>query len=147
MTERDADIDSIYDSLERLRRAQRRRRNAQTQAERSGINLPPLALSLMAELHRVGPMRVQVLAERADAELPRVSRELRNLVDSGHVTVTLDRNDKRARIVKPTRYGTRQWTAYQQAGHTMLHEILEPWKQQEVADFAGFLRRFLERGT
>lgn len=144
--DRDAGIDSIYDSLERLRRAQRRRRNAQEQALRSGVSLPPLSLSILAELHRRGPAGVQVLAEHADAELPRVSREVHALEESGYVSIEPDVRDKRVRVVTPTRLGSRQWAAYQRAGQGMLHELLGTWADDEIIEFASLLDRFLERG-
>lgn len=138
-------IRTIYASLERLRRAQRRRRNAQAQASRSGVQLPPLALSILAEVHHHGPVRVKDLAERAEAELPRVSREIRNLESDGYVSVCADPSDKRARIVELTEYGRDQWRAYRTAGHVMLKEVLSTWDDEDVLAFAEYLRRFLER--
>ena len=143
--DREAGIDSIYDSLERIRRAQRRRRNALEQAERSGVFLSPLSLSILAELHRHGPTRIQVLTERADAELPRVSREVHLLEESGHVSIEPDPRDKRVRIVRPTEEGTTQWRAFQAAGHEMLHERLGAWNEGDITELATLLGRFLER--
>lgn len=143
--DREAGIDSIYDSLERIRRAQRRRRNAQEQAERSGVFLSPLSLSILSELHRHGPTRVQVLTERADAELPRVSREVHLLEESGLVSIEPDPRDKRVRIVSPTAAGTTQWQAFQAAGHEMLHQRLGTWHDDDITELASLLGRFLER--
>ena len=130
-------------SLARVRRAQTSRLNARAQAERSGVTLSRLSLAIIAELHRHGPARVQALAELADAELPRVSREIHLLQDSGYVQLTSDEADRRARVVQLTRLGAQQWLAYRKAGRDMLDELLTGWDDGDVVAFADLFERFL----
>jgi DNA-binding MarR family transcriptional regulator len=143
--DRDAGVDGIYRSLERLRRAQRRRRNARSQTERSGVSLSPLSLSVLAELHRLGPLRVQQLADQADAELPRVSAELQQLQNGGYVELVADPADRRGRLVLLTKFGSVQWRAYQRAGHELVGEVLAGWDDADVLTLATLLERFLQK--
>ncbi len=132
-------------SLSRVRRAQASRLNARAQAERSGVVLSRLSLSIVAELYRHGPARMQALAELADAELPRVSREVHVLQDLKYVRIKADDIDRRARVVHLTRLGARRWLAYRKAGRDMLDELLTGWDDADVIAFADLFERFLRR--
>jgi DNA-binding MarR family transcriptional regulator len=132
-------------SLSRVRRAQASRLNLRAQAERSGVALSRLSLAIVAELHRHGPARVQALAELADAELPRVSREVHLLQDLEYVRIKADDADGRARVVHLTRLGAQRWLAYRKAGRDMLDELLAGWDDADVVAFADLFDRFLRR--
>jgi DNA-binding MarR family transcriptional regulator len=86
---------------------------------------------------------VLALAELADAELPRVSREVHLLQDAGLVTVRADEADGRARVVHLTRSGVQHWLAYRRAGRDMLAEVLAGWDDSDVVAFADLFERFL----
>jgi DNA-binding MarR family transcriptional regulator len=140
---RDDALTALNLSLARVRRAQSSRLNARAQADRSGVTLSRLSLAIVAELHRHGPARVQTLAELADAELPRVSREVHLLQDLKYVQIKEDAGDRRARVVHLTRLGAKQWLAYRKAGRDMLDELLTEWDDSDVVAFADLFDRFL----
>jgi len=142
--DRAAALTALDLSLARIRRAQTSRLNARAQAERSGVSLSRLSLAIVAELHRHGPARVAALADMADAELPRVSREVHLLEDREYVRITSDEADRRARVVQLTRLGAQQWLAYRRAGRDMLDELLSGWDEPDVVLFAELFDRFLQ---
>lgn len=141
--DRNAALTTIDASLGRVRRAQSSRRTASSQSDRSGVMLPPLSLSILAELDRRGPSRVQTLADRVEVELARVSREVHALARSGHVRIEVDSSDRRARVVTLTPFGTAQWTTHRGAARDMLAELLDGWDDDAVVDFAELLDRFV----
>ena len=130
-------------SLYRLRRQQSSRRATRALAERSGVQLPPLALAILRDIERHGPARVQALAERIGTEVPRVSREVRELEGSGHLRVGSDAVDKRARVAALTAHGTKQLASYERASRSMLGDLLEDWDDGAVEAFAVLFDRFV----
>jgi DNA-binding MarR family transcriptional regulator len=141
--DRDGALNLLDGCLERIRRVQSSRRTVRLQSERSGVALSPLSVTLLATLDRDGPDRVQALADRTGTVLARVSRELRVLVESGHVRMRSDRADKRARIVELTPFGRRQFAAHRGAARTMIDELVADWDDADVLAFADLFDRFL----
>jgi DNA-binding MarR family transcriptional regulator len=130
-------------SLYRLRRQQSSRRAARALADRSGVDLSPLALTILSDIDRHGPVRVQMLAERIGTEVPRVSREVRELEVSGHLRVGSDAADRRARVAALTNHGTEQLVAYVGASRSMLGDLLTDWDDRDVEAIAVLFDRFV----
>jgi DNA-binding MarR family transcriptional regulator len=141
--DRDGALELLDSCLWRIRRAQSSRRAIRTQSERSGVALSPLAVSILSELRRHGPGRVQSVADRVNSELTRVSREIRSLESSGDVVVQADAEDGRARVVDLTEIGQQRWKAYQGASREMLDELLTYWDDDDLSTFAVLFDRFL----
>ena len=141
--DRQASLNLLDECLDRIRRAQTSRRFKRENAERSQVHLPALSLSILAELHRHGPRRMKAVAERLDIDLPQVSREVKELVESGHVTLSADAADGRARVVQLTALGAKEWTAYRGAARTALADLLSDWDDKQIGDFARLFDQFL----
>lgn len=145
--ERRAALTTLDDCLDRIRRAQANRRLNRQYAERSQVHLPALSLAVLAELQRTGPSRLRVLADRIDVDLPQVSREIKALGESGHVAVSVDPTDGRARVARLTESGAEQWAAYRAAATATMTEVVQDWDDRELAQFAALFDRFLGGAT
>lgn len=141
--ERLAALNGVDDCLTRVRRAQTNKRIVREYAERAQVFLPPLSLSILAELHRHGPRRVKAFAQRLAVDLPQFSREIKSLVDSGHVELAIDAADGRARIVQLTPHGAAAWSRYRAAARAALVEVVSDWSDDDLATFAALFTRFL----
>lgn len=86
---------------------------------------------------------MKMVAERLDIDLPQISREVKTLIESGHVALSADAADGRARVVQLTALGAKDWTAYRAAARTALADVLRDWDDGQVADFARLFDQFL----
>jgi DNA-binding MarR family transcriptional regulator len=140
---------SLLDScLLRIRRAQSNRgplarRVAETGARAAALS--PLALSIVSALDRSGPARVNVLVERVDAEISRVSKEVTLLTKAGYVRRRTDEADGRAVVVELTQLGKAEWNSYLAESRGLLRDLLATWDDGDIATFAVLFDRFLAR--
>lgn len=141
--QRQAALTTVDDCLNRVRRAQTNKRLMRDYAERAKVFLPPLSLAVVAELHRNGPRRLKVLARQLDVDLPRISREVRALQDSGHLELSVDAADGRARVAQLTEFGAKSWVAYRSAVRAALVDVVREWSDEDLAAFAALFDRFL----
>jgi DNA-binding MarR family transcriptional regulator len=141
--DRQASLNLLDDCLNRIRRAQTSRRFKRENAERSKVFLPALSLSILGELHRHGPQRMKVVAERLDIDVPQVSREVKVLVESGHVSLGSDAADGRVRVVQLTALGAQDWTSYRGAARAALGDMMRDWDDDRIAEFARLFDQFL----
>jgi DNA-binding MarR family transcriptional regulator len=141
--DRDGALALLDSCLTRIRRLQSSRRTARMHAERSGVDISPLSLSIIWDLHHNGPARVTELARRVGTEIARVSREIRVLEESRHLSVHTGDTDGRARVVDLTAHGADQVIAYRRAARAILGERLADWDDESIAAFAELFDRFL----
>lgn len=130
--------------LTRIGRAANSRRTARTRAERSGIALTPPAVATLSAIYRAGPLRARDAGEIADLEPPRVSREVRTLVEAGLVEVRDDPADRRASLLAVTPAGRQAFERYRRTADEMLAELMQQWSDADLHALTAMLSRLAD---
>ena len=86
-------------------------------------------------------MRSSEVGRLTGLEAPLISREVGELVESGHVRRKADPTDGRAGIVGLTPKGQRASEAYRAAADELMAEMLSSWSASDLHDLAMYLER------
>jgi len=131
----------IEDGLTRIARIANSRRAARRMVERSGIDLPGLTMTTLADISRLQPVRLTTLAEAMGYEPSRVSKEVRRLLASGLVEQERERHDRRAYRLRVTERGVDAHRRHRQAADQLVGEALGSWSDHDLQTFARLLGR------
>ena len=140
MTRR-AQLDRVDQSLTRIIRIVGSRASDRLRAERSGVDLPRPALSVLAALYRTGPSRLSDLGAATHLEPALVGRSTRALEADGLLTVARDPDDRRSTIATLTAAGRRAFERHRQAADDVLDDTLRGWTPDDLALLADVLDR------
>jgi DNA-binding MarR family transcriptional regulator len=140
MTRRD-DLARVDQALARIARMATGREGARLRSERSGVYLSQPAVTILAALRSSGAVRLSELSRLTGLEAPLVSREVGELVASGHVRRKADPSDGRAGIVALTPKGRRSSEAHRSAADEIIAEVLSSWSAADLHDLATHLER------
>jgi DNA-binding MarR family transcriptional regulator len=138
MTRRE-DLRRVDHAIARIARIATGREGARLRSERSGVSLSQPALTILAALRSAGAVRLSELSRITGLEAPLISREVRDLIASGHVQRRADRTDGRAGIVALTAKGRRASEAYRAAADEIMAEVLSSWSAADLHDLAAHL--------
>jgi DNA-binding MarR family transcriptional regulator len=138
------DLRRVELALSRIARVSNGRVAARYRAERSGVVLSRPAITILATLRSSGPVRLSLLARLTDLEAPLISREIRDLVESGHVRRSADPTDGRAGIVELTAKGRRAYQAYRDATDAIVAETFRDWSGTDLHELRLLLDRVAE---
>jgi DNA-binding MarR family transcriptional regulator len=138
------DLRRVESALGRIARVSNGRVAARYRAERSGVMLSRPAITILATLRGSGPVRLSLLARLTDLEAPLISREIRDLVESGHVRRSADPTDGRAGIVELTAKGRRAFQAYRDATDAIIAETFSDWSAADLHELRVLLDRVSE---
>ena len=128
-------------ALTRIGRVASSRRSAQLRAERSGLSLRPLGVTVLASIYRRGPVNLRTVAAAVDTQPSRVSKEVNELRAQGYVKVQTDPTDARAMLLTVTATGRRAFERYRRAADELLADVLGEWGDDELADLAAHVQR------
>jgi len=140
MTRRD-DLRRVDQAIARVARMATGRAGARLRSERSGIYLSQPALTILAALRSAGDVRSSEVGRLTGLEAPLISREVAELVESGHVRREADPTDGRAGIVGLTAKGRRASEAYRAAADEIMAEMLSSWSAGDLHELATYLER------
>ena len=140
MTRRD-DLRRVDQAIARVARIATGREGARLRSERSGVSLSQPAVSILAALRSAGDVRSSEIGRLTGLEAPLISREVGELVESGHVRRKADPTDGRAGIVGLTPKGRRASEAYRAAADERRAEMLSSWSAADLHDLAKYLER------
>ena len=140
MTRRD-DLRRVDQALARLARMATGREGARLRAERSGVFLSQPALAILAASRGAGAVRLSELSRLTGLEPALISREVRDLTETGHVQRRADPSDGRAGIVALTPKGRRASETYRAAADEIMADMLASWSAADLHALAGHLER------
>jgi DNA-binding MarR family transcriptional regulator len=138
---RQAELRRIEHAILRISRIGTGRAAARVRAERSGVDLPRPAISVLSALNASGPLRLTDLAERTDLEVALVSREVRSLDAQGYVRRSADPRDGRVSIVALAPKGRRAYETYRRATDEIIAESFARWSGRDLTALAAMLER------
>ena len=131
----------IEEGLTRIARIANSRRAARRMVERSGVDLPGLTMTTLADISRLQPVRLTTLAEAMGYEPSRVSKEVRRLLAAGLVEQERERHDRRAYQLRVTERGVDAHRRHRQAADELVAEALGSWSEHDLEAFACLLGR------
>ena len=131
----------IEEGLTRIARIANSRRAARRMVERSGVDLPGLTMTTLADICRLQPVRLTILAEAMGYEPSRVSKEVRRLLVSGLVEQERERRDRRAYQLRVTERGVDAHRRHRQAADELVADALGAWSDDDLETFARLLGR------
>ena len=141
------DLRHVEQALVKISRVSNGRDAARYRSQRSGVMLSRPSIAILATLRQSGPVRLSLLARLTDLEAPLISREIRDLVQSGHVRRSADPTDGRAGIVELTPLGRRASLAYRSATDEIISETFASWSAADLHDLRLKLERVVEDFT
>lgn len=103
--------------------------------------LPPAGIPLLATLVHKGPARSGDLADAAFLDRSTVSRQIDQLVRSGHVRRTADPDDGRATLLEATDHGRSHLESHRQRMQDLLSIVVADWDEQTLRNTVTCLRR------
>lgn len=133
------DLAAIDVALTRIARVAMSRAATRARAERSGVDLNPLAVNVLAVIYRRGPSRLGKVAEVVDIQPSRVSKEIAQLRRRGYVVGQTDPDDHRATQVSLTPRGRRAFARYRRAADQLLEETVADWDDGRLRQLAALL--------
>lgn len=128
-------------ALTRIGRIASSRRSAQLRAERSGLSLSPLGVTVLASIYRRGPVNLRSVAAAVDTQPSRVSKEVNELRSLGLVNARVDPDDARAMLLTVSAGGRRAFERYRSAADGLLADVLADWPDDELHALATTLQR------
>ncbi|MFD6168772.1 MarR family winged helix-turn-helix transcriptional regulator [Streptomyces coeruleorubidus] len=123
--------------------AGRARQHERLMAE-SGLSLDRAAAAVLLHIAEGDPLRPGVLAARLSVEASHVTRQLRRLERTGHVTRVPDPDDRRAQRVQLTQAGLDAVRRIQEVRRRGMEMALSAWSPGELRQLALFLHRLLD---
>lgn len=138
---RQEDLRGIESALRRISSIGRSRDAGRLRAEVAGVSLTNQAAGILSALTTLGPLRSSALADAVDADAPIVSRELRSLRADGHVTVEVDPEDGRARVVSLTDRGADVYRRFRAATDAITAGAFDGWDDADLVTLRGLLDR------
>ncbi len=99
---------------------------------------------LLVRMSEDGPLRASELADSVELDVSTVSRQLRNLAESGLITKDPDPQDGRASILALTERGTAVLEAVSEARQQALAEGMTGWTDGERTTLTGGLLRLAD---
>ncbi|MDX6284763.1 MAG: hypothetical protein QOG53_248 [Frankiales bacterium] len=131
-------------ALTRIGRVASSRRSAQLRAERAGLSLSPLSVTVLASIYRRGPVNLRAIAAAVDTQPSRVSKEVNELRRLGLVNARVDPEDARATLLTVSAAGRRAFERYRRAADVLLAEVLSGWPDDELTALATTLQRLAQ---
>ena len=107
----------------------------------ASAGLTQSAVPLLGRLARSGPLRLRELANQTFLDPSTVSRQIDNLVKSGHVRRTVDPHDGRACLLEVTREGLSVIQSHSDRITAILDDMLGDWSEEDRTRFTVLLRR------
>jgi DNA-binding MarR family transcriptional regulator len=138
---RRAQLDRVDQSLTRIIRIVGSRASDRLRSERSGVDLPRPALSVLAALYRGGPARLTDLGAATHLEPALVGRSTRALAADGLLTLERDARDRRSTIATLTTAGREVFERHRRAADAVLDDALRGWTADDLALLADVLDR------
>jgi DNA-binding MarR family transcriptional regulator len=138
---RRAQLDRVDQALTRIIRIVGSRASDRLRAERSGVDLPRPALSVLAALYRSGPARLSDLGAATHLEPALVGRSTRALAGDGLLTLERDPGDRRSTIATLTAAGREAFERHRRAADDVLDDTLRGWTPDDLALLADVLDR------
>ncbi len=135
------DLRKLDDALSRINRVSAGRVASRARSERAGVLLSRPSISILGTLHESGPVRQSSLARLTGLEAALVSREIKDLCDSGHVIRRADPTDRRAGLVELTPTGIEAWTRYRRAADAISAETFADWSSEDLRTLRVLLER------
>jgi DNA-binding MarR family transcriptional regulator len=128
-------------ALTRIGRIASSRRSAQLRAERAGLSLSPLGVTVLAAIYRRGPVNMRAIAAAVDTQPSRVSKEVNELRRLGLVNARVDPDDARATLLTVSAAGRRAFERYRGAADELLADVLDGWTDDELDALGTTLQR------
>jgi DNA-binding MarR family transcriptional regulator len=133
---------SNYESIEQLVVSLYRLGLVQRAIAREGLDeLGSQGFIALALLHRLGPRRVSVIAERLHVDLSVASRQVTALVRAGYAARTADPDDRRAQRIAITPAGERVVRESHERMVAACAAALPGWSDDELRGLAAQLDR------
>jgi DNA-binding MarR family transcriptional regulator len=126
-----------------LQRITNSRRLHATRAQRSGVEITPVAASVLRQVVVEGPVRPVDLADRMRMRPPALSRQLRNLEADGCIERVPSPGDGRGAFVRVTPLGRKLMGRLEEGDSEILAEQLRSWSATELAEMVGLLERLI----
>ncbi|MFF5520062.1 MarR family winged helix-turn-helix transcriptional regulator [Streptomyces coeruleorubidus] len=138
------DLIEIERALTRIAYLAGRARQHERLTAESGVSLDRAAATVLLHIAEGDPLRPGVLAARLSVEASHVTRQLRRLERTGHVTRVPDPDDRRAQRVQLTETGLDAVRRVQEARRRGMEMALSAWSPGELRQLALFLHRLLD---
>jgi DNA-binding MarR family transcriptional regulator len=103
--------------------------------------LSPFGLKILRALARSGPIHSSSVAEFLEVDRSIVSRHAKQLEELGLIELRPDPSDGRCRFLEATDTALVRLEENGAANDSMLHHHLESWSNDDLLQFAGYLRR------
>jgi len=113
-------------------------------AEEAGVELDPLDLPPLYMLGLQGPSRAGDLATALHVTRPTMSKQLVRLERAGLIERQADAADRRASVIHLSPSGVAAHDLLVARGVEMLQEAISDWHDDEAAQFAAQLGRFVD---
>ena len=101
-------------------------------------------LRLLQTIAAAEPVRPSVLAAALEVHQSLITRQIRELEESGKVSVSPDPGDGRAFVVALTEVGRKQVAELTEVGMQRFMGFVRGWDADEVREFTRLLRKFQE---
>ncbi|MFH9063216.1 MarR family winged helix-turn-helix transcriptional regulator [Streptomyces coeruleorubidus] len=138
------DLIEIERALTRIAYLAGRARQHERLMAESGVSLDRAAATVLLHIAEGDPLRPGVLAARLSVEASHVTRQLRQLERTGHVTRVPDPDDRRAQRVQLTEAGLDAVLRLQEVRRRGMEMALSAWSPGELRQLALFLHRLLD---
>ncbi|MFF9809330.1 MarR family winged helix-turn-helix transcriptional regulator [Streptomyces coeruleorubidus] len=138
------DLIEIERALTRIAYLAGRARQHERLMAESGVSLDRAAATVLLHIAEGDPLRPGVLAARLSVEASHVTRQLRQLERTGHVTRVPDPDDRRAQRVQLTEAGLDAVHRIQEVRRRGMEMALSAWSPGELRQLALFLHRLLD---
>ncbi|MEU4468059.1 MarR family transcriptional regulator [Streptomyces sp. NPDC024017] len=123
--------------------AGRSRQHERLMAE-SGLFLDRAAVAILRNIAESEPLRPGVLAVRLSVEASHVTRQLRQLEQTGHVVRVPDPEDRRAQRVQLTEAGLDAVERMREVRRRGMEAALATWSPEDLGRLAGLFGRLVD---
>ena len=110
----------------------------------SGVFLDRSSYAVLAIVDGLGEVRLSDLAAEMMLDLSTVSRQVRRLEDAGLLERSVDPDDRRVSVVRPTASGRDAANRLNHAWQEAFGEALDDWPESELRELATLLGRLSE---
>ena len=126
-----------------LQRITNSRRLHAIRARRSGVEVTPVAASVLRHVTAEGPVRPVDLAGRLRMRPPALSRQLKNLEADGCIERVPSPGDGRGSLVQVTPRGRTLMGRLEDGDRELLAEQRRSWSATDLAELVGLLERLV----